>query len=771
MGVETVIKRDLTKLPKPARVQDIIPVDELLETGVAKLKGGRYSATYRIKDIEFANSSNEDKLSVFNCWKELLNSLEGSRSVWKETIVNRQINRKDMLAQTVIPADIGDGYDYLRLAYNRLRQADVQGGGYIQDKYVTVSVYKHKAEKAESYFARVGRDAHNKLLTVGSGLTRLSPEQRMEIIYNFFCAGKENLYNYRWSKENSKKDFKTYVCPDCVRFYPGYFDINAGQMYGKALQVRLMDGSIKDDFLKNVTELKTNMVLSVDIIPLTNSEARKLIENKDDDVEGNAYQWSDRKSVKEGSAMRMPRQISKDRKIIDAHIKDMDEDELKYFLCQIIIVVLAETKDMLDDYTESIEETASEYGAQTSTLYYQQLKGLQDALPFGVRTINNLRDCNSDTTAIMLPFNDVAVNHNSGIPYGRHEGTMQQQFVDRRLLVNGHEWVLGVSGSGKSMNVKLKMVFEAMLTDGDIVICDPDGEYTPIVRALGGQVVVVGEDNINIADITPDYDDKDPVKAKIELILSFIDAIIDETTTFGETEKSLVDRALRSLYQAVMEGKTQYITLTDMYDLMLSYDIPAATNLMHALERHIIGSFGCFAKPTNVNVDSRIVCYNLQKLGEQHKNAGMLVVLDNIEQRLIRNRHFGRATYIKLDEMDYYFRHESSCRIIENFFERSRKYGGFITAIVQNISKVLQIPAARTMISNSANTIMMRQDMLDARDLASMYGLSQIQVKTLINAAPGHGINKIGDILYSFDGTIPEDNELYPLINTTVVKN
>lgn len=773
MAVSTIEKRDLSRMKRPGRAQDVIPIKRLYESGMRYLDDNRYAKTFEIKDIDYSSSGDEERADIFNRYSAIINSFDGSKSVYKMTICNQHVNKQSVLSQSLISADVGDGYDNLRLAYNRLRYDDIQGdNGYIQRKFLTISTYRPKEEKADAYFARTEGDMNKRFLMLDSSLRALNAEDYLEMIYDFFHAGHEEKYNYRYDKEKYDKRFKDYVCPDAVRVHNDYIEI--GSKLARCMMVKNFGGVVNDDFLTRLAELKTNMMLTADIIPVSNGDARKVIDRKDDDVEANADTWSNKRSIREGSAIRLPRQVKKDRKIIDEYIEDMDENNQKMFLNQIVVVFLADSMSELEDFTESLMETASESSAQMSILYFQQLQGLQDALPFGVRRINNLRDCNTDTTAMLMPFDHVKLNHNSGIPYGRHEGTKQQQMVDRRLLVNGHEWVFGMSGSGKSVNVKLKTLFEALLTDGDIVIVDPDGEYRPLVESLGGQVICVGRDAINVADILLDYGDADdpidPVKDSSDFVTSFIETILNSGADFGEMEKSLVDRALRALYQGVINGAAAYITLEDLYDTLMGYGIQAATNLAISLERHVIGSFNCFAKPTDINIHSRILCYDLSTIPKQLKNAGMMVVMNHVDKRLITNRKLKRATYIKFEEMDYYFSHPASIIRLKEFFERSRKYGGFITAIIQNITRVLQVPEAHMMIQNAANVIMMKQEKDDAEELARMYGLSNIQVKALRYAEAGHGINKIGDVTYSFDYTIPRDNEIYALVHTDAVE-
>lgn len=781
MAVTTIMQYDLSKdRTKITRSQDIIPIKQICENGMFRHAGGRWSMTYDLKDIDYNSAANEERKKVYDSWEELLNSLDSSKAAMKITLLNRRMNKKDRLQQTLLPTTVGDGYDHIRTAYNRLRYDDIEGDkGFIQDKFITFSTEKKNQEKADSYFSRMERDLNKKFLTFDSGIKRQSIYRRGEVLHSFLHAGRESEYSFAWNPNkgtatNTRK-FIDRLAPDLFRPYADHFELN--NMVGRTMMLRTWGASIRDDFFTRLADVHTNLVATSDIVAVSNSEARKLIERKDDSVETSANLWSGKRSVREGAAERLPRQIAKDRKVIDAYNNAMDYDNQKMFLVQVIVCFLAEDMNQLDEYTESILDVAGDYNCEMSYMYFQQLKGLMDALPFGERTIQYLRDCDTDTTAIMLPFNSVQLNQSTGIPYGKHEETKQQQWVDRTKQGSGHEWILGKTGFGKSVDAKLKILYEVLLTQGDSIILDPDGEYAPLVYALGGQVIEVGVDHINVADISADYgyvDEKrqdNPIKKKSNLILSFMEAILDDGAKFGETEKSLVDRAVRTLADGVMTGMYLQMTLMDIYEMLLQYQEPAARQLALALERHIKGSFNSFAQPTNVQIQSRLVCYDLTNLNDQEKDAGMIVVLDQIDQRLIQNRKLGKATYITFDEMDFFFKHAASTLIIEDFFERSRKYGGFLRAIVQNVTKILQNPAASTMLKNSENVIMFKQDHLDAVQLADMYSLSGIQIRKLESAEPGHGVAKIGNVIFTLDDTIPEDNEIYPLVETTVVKS
>lgn len=755
---------EIKKINIPRNARELIPIRKLYDNGITKNEDGKYSMSFALKDINYLSLGDEERKLIFDRWSEIISSFD-IRTSYKLSICNRRINKKDVLNQRLISYQ-NDGYDELRKELNKLTLADIQGDkGFIQDKYLTVTTTKMDYTTAESYLLRHYRDINRKLQLIDSSLTPVTGQKKMELIYDFFHYGREgNLGTVDFSH------FKDQICPDY--FKPSFDCFEAGGKFGCSLIMKSLGSSLKDEFFCRLAEIKTNMFISLDILPISNEEAQKIIDSKDDCVEISADGWSNRRSIKQGSAIRLPRNIKRSRKIIDDYQEDMDEYNQRMQMIELTAVILADNKDELDNFIGSFIDTASEYNCQMIPLYFQQYKGLQNALPFGVRTIDYLRDSVTDTTSIMLPFASVNINHVWGIPYGRHEDTLQQQLVDRRLLLNGHEWIFGTTGAGKSANAKLKAVYEAIMTDCDIVFIDPHGEYAPLVKSLGGNIINVGKDSINIADVTDGYSSiEEEIQNKSDIIMTFLESILDDNAVYGEREKSLVDRACREVYKSYFEGYSSMITLTDVYDYLMQLSIPAAEELALSIERHVLGSFNCFSKPTSVSINSRIVCYNLSSLPKQMIDAGMIVVLSHIDNRLRSNRKSKRLTMIKIDEMDYFFKHKTSSMAIENFFEMSRKYGGYITAIVQNISKVLNIPEACTMIGNAENIIMLRQEPADANKLAEMYGLSDIQVRKLVTAEDGHGINKIGNIIYPFDGTIPEDSAVYKLIDTKIKRN
>lgn len=763
MGLEKLIeKAGVSKAYIPKKAQDVIQVKKIYEDG-SFYDAGCYSRTFRLTDIDYTDKTEDEQRYILGKWSELLNSLDGSKATYQITACNRRVNVKKQVEKTFINTDTGDGYDSLRDAYNKLRWEDLKDDGrFIREKYITASVRKNREEQAKTYMDAFGRNLNDKLLEIGSGAEPVSCEERLRIIHDFFRYGCEDEFNFTYSRETAKR-FKNYCCPESITFHADYFDVN--EKKGRAFMLRTWGDYIPDDFFYSLTDIPVNMFCTMDVIPFSSSDGKAFLENREAAVEGNAYRWSIRPFSK-NSAARLPRKIKNDRDAVDAWNEDIYKRGQKVFFCQVVGVILCDSMEQLNEYTETIRATASDKNAAVGVLWGQQLEGLLNAMVFGKRTIENLRDCNTETTAVMLPFSNVLINHENGIPYGRHKITKQQQFVDRRTQANGHEFIFGVSGYGKSLNAKLKMFFEVLLTDGDLVICDPDGEYTPLVSALGGQVVHLGVDGINVMDMPEGYDDRDPLKKKSNFIISLIESILGRDN-LGEIEKSIIDRCLRIMYKWKMQDFYEApVTWNDWYDILCQQEGETAEQLALSLERHITGSFSCFAGQNTVYRDSRIVLYDLSSLPKQMKDAGMHVCLDDIDQRLIRNRYNNRITYVNFDEMDYYFKHRNSIMIIEDFFERARKYNGIIRGMFQDVSKMLSIPEARTMFNNSDNIIMMHQEKIPARELQNLFNLSENQYNYLCSAEPGFGINKIGNIFYSFDGRIPVDNPIYTLVNT-----
>ena len=393
-------------------------------------------------------------------------------------------------------------------------------------------------------------------------------------------------------------------------------------------------------------------------------------------------------------------------------------------------------------------------------------------LPFGVRKIDALRTLTTESLAVFIPFRVQEIYHENGVYYGQNVISKNMIIANRRHLLNGNSFILGVSGAGKSFTAKEEMT-NIILTDpnADIIIIDPEREYSPLVKAMQGEVIHISatsENHINAMDMNSDYGDgANPVILKSEFILSLCEQLIGGSS-LGAKQKSIIDRCTASVYRYYQQGNYMGTppTLQDFREELLKQDEPEAQEIALAIELFTDGSLNTFAKHTNVDTHSRLICYDILDLGKQLQPIGMLVVLDSILNRITQNRAKGRNTFIFIDEIYLLFQHEYSANFLFTLWKRVRKYGAYCTGITQNVDDLLQSHTARTMLANSEFIIMLNQASTDRIELAKLLNISDLQLSYITNVGAGQGLLKVGSSLVPFVNKFPRNTELYKLMTT-----
>ena len=442
------------------------------------------------------------------------------------------------------------------------------------------------------------------------------------------------------------------------------------------------------------------------------------------------------------------------------------------FVCVITMVHTAKSLEQLNQDTESLLATARKHLCQLAVLKYQQMDGLNTVLPYGVRKINTLRTLTTESLAVFTPFRVQEINHENGIYYGLNVISKNMIIADRRQLLNGNSFILGVSGSGKSFTAKNEIVSIALRDPAaDIIIIDPEREYPKLVEALGGEdihISATSNNHINAMDINAEYGDgANPVILKSEFILSLCEHLMGEQS-LGPKEKSIIDRCTAKVYRVYQQGNYQGVppTLQDFREELLKQPEEEAKQIALAIELFTDGSLNTFAKNTNVDTNNRIICYDILDLGKQLLPIGMLVVLDSILNRITANRNKGRNTYIFIDEIYLLFQHEYSANFLFTLWKRVRKYGAYATGITQNVEDLLQSHTAKTMLANSEFIVMLNQASTDRLELAKLLNISELQLSYITNVGAGEGLLKVGRNLVPFENHFPHDLELYKLMTT-----
>ena len=762
-------KQEKERFSVPKGVQDVIPVQAIYKGGIFQNGRSRFSKSFRFSDINYAVAAREDKEGMFLAWCEVLNSLD-SGAVTKLTINNRPLNQRDFARQTLIPPR-DDGLEEYREEYNNmLMDKATTSNSIVQDKYLTITVKKKNIEEARSYFSRIEADLTAHFSRLGSKARPLETEERLKIMHSFFRPGEEADFYLDLSDQMKKgHDFRDYVCPDSYENNADYFMI--GGRYGRALFLKEYASYIKDDMVAELTDMKRNMMLSIDIVPVPTDEAVKEVEQRLLGVETNITNWQRKQNQNENFSAVVPYDMEQQRRETKEFLNDLMNRDQRMMFAVITMVHTADTKEQLDADTETILSAARKHLCQFGILRYQQLDGLQTTLPFGVRKIDALRTLTTESLAVFMPFRVQEIRDEGGIYYGQNVISKNMIIADRTRLLNGNEFILGVPGAGKSFAGKNEVAFLKLATDADIIIIDPEDEYSDMVRAFGGEVIEISAsspNHINAMDMTRDYGEVDPLIEKSQFMQSLCEQII-AGHHFSKGQQSIIDRCTENVYRYYRQGdyKGEPPTLMDFRDELLKQPEPEAQSLALELELFTKGSLNTFAKQTNVNTESPLISYNIRELGEQLRSVGMLVILDSVLNRITANRKKGKQTFIFIDEIYLLFAYEYSAQFLFRLWKRVRKYGAYCCGLTQNVEDLLQSHTARTMLSNSEFIVMLNQASIDRIELAKLLNISDLQLSYITNVEAGHGLIKVGSSLVPFENRFPKDTKLYKLMSTT----
>ena len=767
--LQNTLKQDKEHLTVPKSVQDTIPIRRIWPDGLFQF-GGKFSKTIRFSDINYAIASKEDKTSMFLGYSELLNALD-TGSTTKITINNKRLNRRNFEQEILIPPQ-GDHLDGGRSEYNAMLLDKVtdSSNSMVQERYVTVSTHKKTPEEARTFFDRVMNDVTTRLNHLDSHCEELDAVERLRVLHDFYRVGEESRFHIDLREcMKTGRSFKDTICPDSMEFWKDHFIM--GDKYGRAMFLKEYASYIKDSMINELTSLNRTMMLSIDVIPVPTDEAVREMQNRLLGVETNVTNWQRRQNSNNNFSAVVPYDLEQQRKETREMLDDLTTRDQRMMFAVVTLVHLADSKEELDSDTETLQSIARKHLCQLTTLNWQQDAGLVTALPMGLRRIDALRTLTTEALAVLMPFKAQEIRDRGGIYYGQNVISKNLIIADRKQLLNGNGFVLGVSGSGKSFTAKREITALALSTQDDILIIDPESEYRPLVEGLGGEVVEISatsSNHINAMDMEQGYGEgENPVVLKSEFLLSLCEQSVG-AGKLSAKEKSIIDRCTAQCYHDyVRDGcRGQAPTLQDFHAELLRQPEAEARDVALALELFTEGSLNTFAKPTNVDMSSRIACYDIRKLGKQLLSMGMLVILDSFLNRITRNRRLGRNTWIYIDEIYLLFQHEYSANFLFTLWKRVRKYGACCTGLTQNVDDLLQSHTARTMLANSEFLVMLNQASTDRLELARLLNISDNQLSYITNVDFGRGLIKCGSAIVPFMDNFPRHTQLYKLMTT-----
>lgn len=768
LSVDRIARPDKERYSVPKTVQDIIPVKRIWENGIFQVGQARFSKTYRFTDINYQVSGEAEREALQKKYQSLLNSLDAGIQA-KITIMNRCRNRIQF-ERDVLHERKGDRLDEYREEFDGVLLKQSGGGtGIIQELYLTVTVLRKTVEEARSAFTRISVGLKQGFASLGSSCTDLDAAERCRCIHDFYRFDEETIYQFDFQDMLRRgRDFRDYICPDSAEQHSDYLML--GGKYVRVLFLKDISSSVKDDILYDFTELNRKLVLTIDLVPISSDSAVKYAEKKAMGVDTNIATWQQRQIKNNIISSLIPYSMEKERDETRYILDQIKSQDQKMFLFSITIVHEADSLDQLDSDTDSLIAAAQGRGCQLSILRYQQMDALNSALPYGVRRINILRTVSTKEAAIFVPFRAQEVQERGGLWLGNNALSGNLIIANLDNLKNQSAMVLGIPGSGKSMLAKVILDQITLFADDDILICDPEGEYGFITKVYGGEVIRFApkaKNYLNAMDLEEGYgEDGNDVQAKADFVLSLFEGADRYGTSIDWPKaQSIIPRCVWAVYDEYRNHGGPTPTLIVLREKLLQQPEPEAQNLALILERHCKYQ-DIFAHETNVNIDNRIIVFDISETGEQMMPDAAKVVTDQIRNRVARNRKMGKRTHVIIDEFQVMFSDEYSADFFAAAWRQFRKRGGWPIAITQNVSVVLDDTRFTSMLSNSECVVMLNQADVDRDELGSRLHISPDQLEYVKDVAPGHGLIKYGSSLIPFVNEFPKDTKLYKLMTT-----
>ena len=761
------------KFTIPRSVQQSIPVKRIYGDGIWQV-GRKHSRTWRFTDVNYAAASEDDQRGIFLSYGGVLNSLPTDAAA-KVTIINRRLNPVDF-ERTMLMKERGDGLDkYRREANAILTQRAAESNNLVQEKYITLSIPQRKIEESRAYFRRVDANLSKSFGRLDSGARPVPNHDRLRILHDFFRPGEEQYFTFDLTAAIRRGlDFKDLICPDGMRFRAGHFEM--GDKVGRVLFLKDYASYIKDSMISALSDFPRNLMLSIDILPIPTDEAVREIQSRIMGIETDITRWQQRQNDKNNFTAAVPYDLEQLRGEAKEFLADLTERDQRMMFAVVTLVHIADSLEQLDADTDALFAIGREHLCQFSVLRYQQEDGLNTVLPYGLRRVKAMRTLTTESTAVLMPFRVQEIQDPGGLSYGINAISKNLLICDRKRLISPHAFYLGVSGSGKSVGMKSTIDNVILSTNDEVIIIDAEREYGPITRSRGGVVVEISPNSphhINPLEVALDYvDGENPIAMKSELITSILEQQMGVGRLSG-SHKSIIDRCTANVYQNYFSsrGKAPMPLLTDWRNEVMRQADPEAREIALAAELITEGSLNVFAHPGNVDMNNRIITFDLYEMGEQLRPTALVVTLEAIQNRVMENRKRGKFTWVFLDEVYLYFKYHYSGEFLYRAWKRFRKYAGIMTAATQNVEECLKSETARLMLANSEFLLLFNQAATDRAELGRLLHISDTQMGYITNAEPGHGLLKMGGSLVPFANTIPRDTELYRTLSTTPGEN
>jgi len=768
--------RNTNKKEKTA--QDSIPYLRMFPDGICHVRDRFYTKTIRFQDINYQLAQNEDKTAIFESWCDFLNYFDSSIK-FQLSFLNMTANVKDYESSISIKPQ-QDDFDTIRTEYADMLHNQLEKGnnGLTKTKYLTFGIEAENIKIAKPRLERIENDLWNGLKRMGVSVEPLNGKERLKLCHNILrMDGNESFrFDWKWLVASglSTKDF---IAPSSFEFREGR-TFKTGGKYGAVSFLQILAPELNDRVLADFLDMESNLLITMHIQSVDQTKAIKTIKRKITDLDKMKIE-EQKKAVRSGYDMDIiPSDLATYGGEAKKLLADLQSRNERMFLMTFLVMNTADSKQQLENIAFQASGIAQKHNCTLVRLDFQQEQGFMSSLPLGLNQIDIQRSLTTSATAIFVPFTTQELFQSSGeaLYYGLNALSNNLIMVDRKKLKNPNGLILGTPGSGKSFSAKREITNIFLITTDDIIICDPEAEYYPLVNRLNGQVVKISPtstDYVNPMDINLNYsEDESPLSLKSDFILSLCELIVGGKEGLQPVEKSIIDRCVRLIYADYLTDPVpeKMPILEDLYNALENQEEKEAQHIRAALEIYVTGSLNVFNHRTNVDITNRLVCFDIKELGKQLKKLGMLVVQDQVWNRVTVNRTEKRATRYYMDEFHLLLKEEQTAAYSVEIWKRFRKWGGIPTGITQNVKDLLSSREVENIFENSDFIYMLNQASGDRQILAKQLNISPHQLSYVTQSGEGEGLLFYGNVILPFADKFPKYTELYRIMTTKLTE-
>ena len=758
----------------PRSAQDSIPFQRMFPDGICRVTDHYYTLTIQYQDINYQLAQQEDKTAIFEEWCAFLNSFD-STIHFELSFMNMATDAESFEKKVRIPYR-NDRFNGIRNEYSKMLRTQLAQGnnGLTKTKYITFGIEADSMREAKPRLQHVQTDMMNNLKRLGVSARVLNGRERLKLMHAMFHMGDHDRFYFDWSwLVGSGLSVKDFIAPTSFSF-PGSRTFTMGDLKGAMSYLQITASDLSDQMLKDFLDMESSQIVTMHVQSVNQTTAIKQIKHTITELDRSKIE-EQKKAVRSGYDMDIiPSDLATYGKDAKALLEELQSQNERMFLITFLIMNTGKTDQELENNVFQASSIAQKHNCNLRRLDFQQEQGLMSSLPLANNLIEIQRALTTSSTAIFVPFTtqELFQTGSEALYYGLNALSNNLIMVDRKKLKNPNGLILGTPGSGKSFSAKREIANAFLVTDDDLIICDPEAEYTALVNCMEGQVIKISPTStqyINPMDINDSYSEEDnPLALKADFILSLCELVVGGKDGLQPIEKTVIDRCVHQVYQHYFEEpKPENMPLLeDLYNALLKQKETEAKRVAAALEIYVKGSLNLFNHRTNVDIQNRFICYDIKELGKQLKKLGMLIVQDQVWGRVTANRSAGKTTRYYMDEFHLLLKEEQTASYSVEIWKRFRKWGGIPTGITQNVKDLLSSREVENIFENSDFVYMLNQAAGDRQILAQQLNISPHQLSYVTHSGEGEGLLFYGNVILPFVDRFPTDLQLYRIMTT-----